>query len=61
MENGPRDERDLSVKKELSFHVEAMHNLHLFIAIEVEPGSRAAVHLRQLKAHLDRVTDAICR
>lgn len=61
MENGPRDVSDRVSKKELCNHVEAMHNLHFLATIEVEPESKAAVYLRHLKTHLDRVTDALCR
>jgi hypothetical protein len=61
MENGPRDVSDRLSKKELCNHVEAMQNLPFLAAIEVEPESKTVVYLRHLKAHLDRVTDALCR
>jgi hypothetical protein len=61
MENGPREGRDGSAKKELCNDVEAMHNLHFLAAIEIAPESNAAMYLHRLKRHLDRVTDALCR
>jgi hypothetical protein len=61
MENGPRDGRDGPAKKDVCNDVEAIQNLHFLAAIEVEPGSKAAVYLHHLKRHLDRVTDALCR